>query len=182
MKKCAYCGINAYDDANFCQKCGGKVEFDNSYYASNPHQQFSPSYAQPCDTSQYSSERPVFCDAGFNQYSSDNPFINNQYNNNQQNSYAEQQHDPYVAYYHAQQELEKAQREAGSAGWGVLGFFFPLIGFILWLIWRGERNGDARYAGIGALINVIVSVALFIIFFAVLIAVLPLYGSYYYLG
>lgn len=25
---------------------------------------------------------------------------------------------------------------AGAAGWGVLGFFFPIVGFILWLVWK----------------------------------------------
>ncbi len=44
----------------------------------------------------------------------------------------------------------------GNAGWAVLGFFFPLIGFILWLVWRNEKPGDSKMAGKGTLIGVIV--------------------------
>ena len=45
--------------------------------------------------------------------------------------------------------------DTGNAGWGVLGFFLPLIGFILFLVWRNDRPRTARVAGIGALVNVI---------------------------
>jgi Tfp pilus assembly protein PilN len=30
--------------------------------------------------------------------------------------------------------------------WGVLGFFIPLAGLVLYLVWRQERPQDARYA------------------------------------
>lgn len=48
--------------------------------------------------------------------------------------------------------------DTGSAGWGVLGFFFPLVGFILFLVWLNERPRSANSAGIGALISVLGSV------------------------
>ena len=51
----------------------------------------------------------------------------------------------------------------GSAGWGVLGFFFPLVGLILYLIWRDDKPKNAKSAGKGALIGVIVSVLLSIV-------------------
>ena len=54
---------------------------------------------------------------------------------------------------------------SGSAfGWGVLGFFLPLVGFILFLVWINERPKDAKGAGIGALIKVCFRVMLFILF------------------
>jgi hypothetical protein len=54
-------------------------------------------------------------------------------------------------------------QKQGSAGYGVLGFCFPLVGLILYLVWKDEKPGDARYAGIGALIGVVASAVLFII-------------------
>ena len=45
-----------------------------------------------------------------------------------------------------------------SIGWGVLGFFIPLAGLILFLVWRKDRPCDARCAGLGALLCVLFSV------------------------
>ena len=50
------------------------------------------------------------------------------------------------------------KREKGCFGWAVLGFFFPLVGFILFLCWKNDRSGDAKMAGIGALVGVGVSI------------------------
>ncbi|MDD3831395.1 MAG: zinc ribbon domain-containing protein [Clostridia bacterium] len=50
-------------------------------------------------------------------------------------------------------------QETGNKGWGVLGFFFPLVGLILYLVWRDDRPMDSKFAGKGALIGVIVAVA-----------------------
>lgn len=56
-------------------------------------------------------------------------------------------------------------QDTGSIGWGVLGFFFPLVGFILWLVWKQERPLTAKKAGVGALIGVIAVVALYVLIF-----------------
>ncbi len=53
--------------------------------------------------------------------------------------------------------------DSSSVGWWWLGFFFPLVGFILWLVWTGETPIKAKKAGFGALVGVIVSVVLSII-------------------
>ncbi len=60
-----------------------------------------------------------------------------------------------------------AIKDSGSAGWGVLGFFFPLIGFILYLCWMNNRPRSAKSAGKGALISIIVAVALVVLFFII---------------
>lgn len=60
---------------------------------------------------------------------------------------------------------EKNTVEKGNAGWAVLGFFIPLIGLILWLVWKNDRPGDAHQAGKGALIGVIAQVVLWIVVF-----------------
>lgn len=55
------------------------------------------------------------------------------------------------------------QSDTGSFGWAVLGFFIPLVGLILWMIWKNDRPGDAGMAGKGALVSVIINVVLFIL-------------------
>ena len=55
----------------------------------------------------------------------------------------------------------------GNAGWAVLGFFIPVVGLILWLVWRNNKPGDARMAGKGALIGAIVSIVISIVVFGV---------------
>ena len=50
-----------------------------------------------------------------------------------------------------------------SIGWGILGFFIPMVGLILFLVWKNDRPSDAKAAGIGALINVVLGIALVIL-------------------
>ena len=54
-------------------------------------------------------------------------------------------------------------REKGNIGWAVLGFFIPLAGLILYLVWKDDRPGDSRMAGKGALISVIIGAVISII-------------------
>ena len=55
--------------------------------------------------------------------------------------------------------------DAPNAGFLVLGLFFPLVGFILWLVWRDETPLRAKSAGKGALIGVCVWVGLVLLIF-----------------
>jgi len=58
--------------------------------------------------------------------------------------------------------------DTGSFGWAVLGFFVPLAGLILWIVWKTERPLSAKKAGIGALVSVLASVVLTIIEVAII--------------
>ena len=44
--------------------------------------------------------------------------------------------------------------DSGGFGWGVLGFFLPLVGLILYLVWKNEKPKTALMVGKGALISV----------------------------
>lgn len=57
-----------------------------------------------------------------------------------------------------------ASRDSNSIGWWWLGFFFPFVGLILWLVWAGSTPMRAKRAGWGALVGAIVSVVLVILF------------------
>lgn len=53
-------------------------------------------------------------------------------------------------------------------GWGILGFFIPVAGLILYLIWKQERPKASKAAGLGALICLILNIAILIFFFLIL--------------
>ena len=53
--------------------------------------------------------------------------------------------------------------DTGSFGWAVLGFFFPIVGLILFLVWKSEKPVSAKQAGMGALASVISTVVLWIL-------------------
>ncbi|MBR1867357.1 MAG: zinc ribbon domain-containing protein [Clostridia bacterium] len=48
--------------------------------------------------------------------------------------------------------------DAPSVGFGILGFFFPLIGLILYLVWKDTYPLKAKSCGKGALIGFIFSI------------------------
>lgn len=48
---------------------------------------------------------------------------------------------------------EPVRKERKSPAWGVLGFFIPLVGLILFIVWRNTNPIAAKYSGIGALIG-----------------------------
>ena len=51
----------------------------------------------------------------------------------------------------------------GGFLWGLLGFCVPVVGLILFLIWKDEKPLTAKAAGIGALISVGVGILYYII-------------------
>ena len=60
-----------------------------------------------------------------------------------------------------------------SWAWGILGYFVPLVGLILFIVWHDTRKRDAKAAGIGALIKTIISFVVLILWivFVVLLGV-----------
>lgn len=59
--------------------------------------------------------------------------------------------------------------DSGSFGWAVLGFLLPVVGLILYLVWKDAKPLSARQAGKGALVSVIVSAALLILYVIVIL-------------
>ncbi len=43
-----------------------------------------------------------------------------------------------------------------STGYAILGFFIPIVGLILYLVWKSEKPGPSKSAGTGALIGFII--------------------------
>lgn len=70
-------------------------------------------------------------------------------------------------------------QDAPSGGMTALGFFFPIVGLILYLVWKDQTPLKAKSAGKGALIGVIVWTVLSVIL-AILAYVIPLLVFYSY--
>lgn len=70
-------------------------------------------------------------------------------------------------------------QDAPSGGMTALGFFFPIVGLILYLVWKDQTPLKAHSAGKGALIGVIVWTVLSVIL-AILAYVIPLLVFYSY--
>ncbi|MBT1180422.1 zinc ribbon domain-containing protein [Bifidobacterium sp. CP2] len=58
----------------------------------------------------------------------------------------------------AQPGAPAPEQDTDSFGWSVLGFFVPVAGLILWLVWRGRRPRDSRRARNGFIAGIIVNV------------------------
>ena len=71
----------------------------------------------------------------------------------------------------------KPPTDSSNAGYAVLGFFIPLVGLILWLIWKDDYPLRAKSVGMGAMIGGIVIVALLVFCFAILFGLLSTLGS-----
>ena len=77
----------------------------------------------------------------------------------------------------AQQATYTPSNDTGSVGWWFLGFFLPIVGLILFLVWKDDKPRNSRKAGIGALVGFIVQL--------ILVMVLPMlmvWGAMYYWG
>lgn len=62
--------------------------------------------------------------------------------------------------------------DSGSAGWGVLGFFIPIAGFILWLIWKDDKPKSSKSAGIGCLVSICLSVVMVILYVVIFVSII----------
>lgn len=117
-------------------------------------------YGQPVQPMQapYGQQQPMY---------GQQPYAQQQYAQQPQPVYAQPQYVPQTA----------PINDSGSFGWAVLGFFIPLAGLILFLVWRQTKPNCAKKAGIGAIVGAAFSIILSIASFA-LLASAPV--SYYY--
>lgn len=53
----------------------------------------------------------------------------------------------------------------GGFGWGLLGCCIPIVGLILFLVWKDTRPKTSKAAGIGALVSVGIYILLYLFIF-----------------
>ena len=66
----------------------------------------------------------------------------------------------------ASQSTAPAVVDKGGFGWGLLGYCLPIVGLILFLVWKDTKPKTSKAAGIGALVSVILAVVIYIVTFA----------------
>ena len=65
----------------------------------------------------------------------------------------------------------------GGFLWGLLGCCIPVVGLVLFLVWRDEKPKTAKVAGIGALVSVILTILIYVGVFVMSIATAALIGG-----
>lgn len=65
-----------------------------------------------------------------------------------------------------QQQTTSEMVDRGGFGWGLLGCCVPIVGLILFLVWRDTKPKTAKAAGIGALVCTILMVIYYILIIA----------------
>ena len=56
--------------------------------------------------------------------------------------------------------------DKGGFLWGLLGCCIPLVGLILFLVWKDNKPKTAKAAGIGAIVGVVLCVVYYIVMIA----------------
>ena len=64
------------------------------------------------------------------------------------------------------QETSPQVIDNGGFGWGLLGCCIPLVGLILFIVWRDTKPKTSKAAGIGALVGVISIILFYVLIFA----------------
>lgn len=130
---CSNCGAECLDGAQFCIKCGQRLEYDKEKkveYGSNG----IPVQPEITTGTTYKNNDESLTGRG---------------------------------------AIQNNSGDASSFGYAVLGFFIPIAGLILYLVWREQTPFRAKSAGKGALVGVIVWVGLSVIL-TILSVLLPM--------
>lgn len=64
-----------------------------------------------------------------------------------------------------QNEVVSQANDEGGFCWSILGFFIPIAGLVLYLVWKNEKPKTAKAAGKGALVYIIFYILFLIILF-----------------
>lgn len=128
----------------------------------NP-QPYPPQNQQPQYGQQQAYEQSQYAQPQSNPYADSQQYAQTpQYGQSQyqQPQYGQSQ---YMQPQYQQYQYGQQPADTGSFGWAVLGFFFPIVGLILFLVWKSEKPVSAKQAGMGALASVISTVVLWIL-------------------
>ncbi len=72
------------------------------------------------------------------------------------------------------QETRPDVDDNGGFLWGLLGCCIPIVGLILYLVWKNERPKTAKAAGIGALVSVCIGVLYYVAVIAISVGMFSL--------
>lgn len=133
----------------YCKNCGHEL---------NDNDRVCPSCGTPVDKGTGSGEKK---ETG----SYREPAQGAPHNGPQTYEYVENKAKEQQSYDYSGADYQPSQ-DSGSAGWGFLGCCFPLIGLILFLVWKDDKPRSAKSAGIGAIIGVVLLIVIVALLFA----------------
>ena len=64
------------------------------------------------------------------------------------------------------EQKHKGLSRAAKAGWFLLGFFIPIAGLILWLVWKNDEPEKSVWCRNGFILSLIIWIASFLLMFA----------------
>lgn len=141
---CQRCGQQVDDSMLTCPNCGAPTRQPVNQY---PQQQYQQPQRQQQVPSQQMPQQQQYGQQVQQQYQAPQP---------QQQPYGQQ---PYGQPYPQQQQMQQQNpNDSGSIGWGILGFFIPIVGLILFIVWFNSKPNNAKVSGIGALIGFILGI------------------------
>ena len=142
---CPKCGAEVTSDDRFCRNCGAPIAQDAAESApAEPFAQTDAQGVQP-QAQQPGAQPGAMPDPFGSGYNAGSP----------------------QGFNYDQYKQDHGENEQVSKGWGVLGFFFPFVGLILYLVWYDNHRKRAKVAGKGALIGAIAAVALWVLTFLI---------------
>lgn len=65
--------------------------------------------------------------------------------------------------------IKNAEKDSRSVGWWWLGFFFPLIGFILWAVWTGSAPIKSKRLLSGTIVGIVAAIVGVILYYVLFI-------------
>lgn len=150
---CKNCGAIIIDEtAAFCPDCGSPLGAQETGANPGPAQAAGPAAQQ--QTAQQPYAQQPYQQQGYQQQPYQQPY----------------QQPPYYQQPYQQQN----PNDKGGCLWGGVGFLVPLVGLILYFVWKKEKPNTAKALLIGAIIGFALS-----IIGGVLSAVLSMFGSSY---
>ena len=142
MANCMYCGSVVPDGAKFCTSCGAALPVEAPDVIDGSAES---AYDQPMGQQPYNSQPgQAYQQPGQQQYSQP------QYGQPNQQYQAPGQSQPVYG-----MPAQPPVVDTGHFGWGVLGFFFPIVGIILYFVWRTSKPKTAKVALYGGIIGIV---------------------------
>jgi hypothetical protein len=139
MAFCIWCGAPLEEDVKFCTNCGAAVEEAAPEVAAAAAPEIPPAAAPEV------APAPAFVQENtppFDQQPQPAPGY-------QQPGPSASPQQPFTPV----GETQAAPVDAGSIGWAILGFLIPLVGFILFFVWRNTKPQSAKMSLIGACVG-----------------------------
>lgn len=69
--------------------------------------------------------------------------------------------------------------DKGGFLWGALGCCIPIVGLILFLVWKSDKPQTAKSVGIGAIVGAVLTLLFWVIYIVAIVAVGFSYGAMY---